>query len=1034
MPRKEASLDKKRRYQSGGYDFELSGAHQFGPYDPFNDYLFDPYGGSFDHFMTPIGMGNTYNDLYAYGGINQGMFPGAASALGAYGLPGSSYRYPEAQRVHVPAPQGYMPGIDPEHMYFSNLNPPATPPGATPPGATPPGATPPGATPPGAAPPVPTYEYPWDDETTGYPWDDDYRTYPTSPPAAVGPPVSGQPTTAPPPVGSPLPPDVRVGNPGAMVGVPDMGPIGGSWDDVVDWGNPVPSVAPAQPPAAPTEDYINQQLQLENPFGASDEMMASIRDRFGIGSLPQQPSFDPSGLQERLSALETAQQATPEFDPEAGLGGLETSGLGFDEGAFQRRLAELESREAPQFDPTALQERMSALETREPDPFSIDQFGELSGFDPFEMQQRLGALESMEAPTPSQFDPTGLQERLTALETREPQPFEFDQFGGSPAFQQFDDLQSQIDALQNRPAPAFDPTGLQEQITALQSREMPAFDTFEFDQFDPSGLQSQIDALQNRPAPSFDPTGLQEQIAALQNQPVPTFDVPEFEQFDPTGLQEQIAALQNRPVPTFDPTGLQGQITALQNRPEPAYDIPEFEQFDPTGLQEQIAALQNRPAPSPTNWDQDEIFQRIAAIENRPMQASPTFERFDPSGLQSQIAALQERPAFDPTGLQGQITALQNMEGPDLSNFMTRSGLETAIQTDPRLRGPQGIRGLQGIQGLKGSSEMQGWPIPSADWQTEAQAAAYEGDQQRRAEEAARERERTSWIEFPSHLLPGTKFPSHLLPGQRSISPNIREATEEEARRLALVPALSEWRKANSSPNIREATEEEARRLALVPAFSAISAPREAGLAEEARQAESATVPVPAFDIPEPGDWYQPGPVADPFPYKGLDASPQTFGFNKGGTIPGLPQEMTDGDRELVTLATAAIQGQLGDQADQVIQQFIAMFGVEAFAALRDQVLSGGDPSVTTEGMVPGQTGGMDDRVGLFVGGPVNEGNAAVSPGEYIVPADAVSALGDGNSDSGGVKLDAMIERIRLAKTGEKEQPPPIDSRRVMAV
>ena len=153
----------------------------------------------------------------------------------------------------------------------------------------------------------------------------------------------------------------------------------------------------------------------------------------------------------------------------------------------------------------------------------------------------------------------------------------------------------------------------------------------------------------------------------------------------------------------------------------------------------------------------------------------------------------------------------------------------------------------------------------------------------------------------------------------------------------------------------------------------------------------------------------------------------------QSGTIDGMPAQMTDGDRQLVELATAAIQGQLGDQADQVIQQFIAMFGVEAFTQLRDQVLSGGDESVTTEGLGPGQTGGMDDRVDLAIGGPVNEGNAAVSPGEYIVPADTVAALGDGNSSSGANKLDSMIERIRLAKTGTTEQPPPINSRKVMA-
>ena len=42
----------------------------------------------------------------------------------------------------------------------------------------------------------------------------------------------------------------------------------------------------------------------------------------------------------------------------------------------------------------------------------------------------------------------------------------------------------------------------------------------------------------------------------------------------------------------------------------------------------------------------------------------------------------------------------------------------------------------------------------------------------------------------------------------------------------------------------------------------------------------------------------------------------------------------------------------------------------------------------------------------------------AVSPGEFIVPADVVSGLGDGDTDAGADELDAMMNRVRVERTG----------------
>jgi hypothetical protein len=47
---------------------------------------------------------------------------------------------------------------------------------------------------------------------------------------------------------------------------------------------------------------------------------------------------------------------------------------------------------------------------------------------------------------------------------------------------------------------------------------------------------------------------------------------------------------------------------------------------------------------------------------------------------------------------------------------------------------------------------------------------------------------------------------------------------------------------------------------------------------------------------------------------------------------------------------------------------------------------------------------------------------AKLSHGEFVVPADVVSHLGNGNSDAGAKKLYQMMDRIRMARTGTKKQ------------
>lgn len=73
-----------------------------------------------------------------------------------------------------------------------------------------------------------------------------------------------------------------------------------------------------------------------------------------------------------------------------------------------------------------------------------------------------------------------------------------------------------------------------------------------------------------------------------------------------------------------------------------------------------------------------------------------------------------------------------------------------------------------------------------------------------------------------------------------------------------------------------------------------------------------------------------------------------------------------------------------------------------------------------------GSTGGkgMDDDVPATVEG---QEPAALSAGEYVIPADVVALFGDGNSEAGAQVLEQLIAQVRKAKTGKTEQPPAMD-------
>ena len=76
-----------------------------------------------------------------------------------------------------------------------------------------------------------------------------------------------------------------------------------------------------------------------------------------------------------------------------------------------------------------------------------------------------------------------------------------------------------------------------------------------------------------------------------------------------------------------------------------------------------------------------------------------------------------------------------------------------------------------------------------------------------------------------------------------------------------------------------------------------------------------------------------------------------------------------------------------------------------------------------------GKTDGMADDVPASIDG---KQEARLSDGEFVIPADVVSHLGNGNSDAGADQLHGMMNNVRMERTGNPEQGKQIDHNKFM--
>jgi hypothetical protein len=185
-------------------------------------------------------------------------------------------------------------------------------------------------------------------------------------------------------------------------------------------------------------------------------------------------------------------------------------------------------------------------------------------------------------------------------------------------------------------------------------------------------------------------------------------------------------------------------------------------------------------------------------------------------------------------------------------------------------------------------------------------------------------------------------------------------------------------------------------------------------------------------------------------------------GFAEGGSVPEQGEDARSRTHELAAamghqyghdptddhLVTSLIHQALSDMAQQNRPQAHFQAGGEdpGMPSLEDLIGGGADGSSESpdQEAAPADDGAGADQGGL--GGGQTEGlvdddspgqadevsadhpthDVKLSGGEYIIPADVVAALGEGNTDAGAKRLDGIVKELRQSATGTDEQMQPI--------
>jgi hypothetical protein len=171
------------------------------------------------------------------------------------------------------------------------------------------------------------------------------------------------------------------------------------------------------------------------------------------------------------------------------------------------------------------------------------------------------------------------------------------------------------------------------------------------------------------------------------------------------------------------------------------------------------------------------------------------------------------------------------------------------------------------------------------------------------------------------------------------------------------------------------------------------------------------------YEAQQPNPYYQ----AQYQTYAGGGTVEQMSNANAVGQNTGYPQADIQGHAYATPWQTPVSENMVTDTADTGVNR---MTGEMNFAA-------GGHLGGYSDGgrMLKGPGDGMSDSIPAKIGA---KQPARLADGEFVVPADVVSHLGNGSSDAGAKQLYKMMDRIRAARTGKKKQAPQVNPGKAM--
>jgi len=165
--------------------------------------------------------------------------------------------------------------------------------------------------------------------------------------------------------------------------------------------------------------------------------------------------------------------------------------------------------------------------------------------------------------------------------------------------------------------------------------------------------------------------------------------------------------------------------------------------------------------------------------------------------------------------------------------------------------------------------------------------------------------------------------------------------------------------------------------------------------------------PLPKYTMqntatPYTGNWYTYGETPQPAMYNAQPVLAQSRGGIVGYAHGGQVHKYAAGGMPM-GMPASAVQPQI--PVNPLTLKAVHEAGVVIGKHLKSRLH-------TPDGQVRGAGGGQDDAV-----------PAKLSQDEYILPADVVSQIGDGSSNEGGKKLDAMVHNVRHHKAVKRFPP-----------